>query len=701
MNPNYKSILGTLSALMLTGASLLPTGAFAQEAGAENVQVLTRGPVHEAFAESINYDPQPGLVISTRMPDPIEELPPEQKPDGDNVTWISGYWAWDEDQNDFIWISGIWRNLPPGRQWVPGYWNGIDDGKYQWTSGYWADATTEEVSYVSTAPPRSVDAGPNVEAPSSDHSWIPGNWFWVDSRYAWRPGYWLPLRTNWTWVPSRYCWTRRGYVFVDGYWDYSVARRGVLFAPVHFRERVYAEPNYFYTPLIVVGLNVFSNHLFVRPRYGQYYFGDYYALRYQTSGFYASYSWGTSRGGYDPIYAYDRWENRADRGWDRRRQDDFNYFRNNEDARPPRTWAAMRDYREDRFNDGRNRTYATPLATFVQEPSRMQSFRTLDQGARQQFVSQNREMRNFSQERRQTESREVAAGAAEPGRGGAVQERTRRSPITGREADRFSEKEAPPKRPEARGNKTEMRPAGRETPQANADRGQEARKSDNRQESGADPKAGRGAAQARPGRSEEGTPQRSGREVNPSNKEVPDRQAQQREERTRPQGQPTPTRQGREAEAKPTERKAQETQQREERARPPSQSAPERKTQSKPTPQRESRQAAPQPTQQRKAQEAPQRQAQPQAQPTPQRQSRQAAPQPTQQRKAQEAPQRKAQQQAQPAPQRQARQAAPQPTQQRKAQEAPQRQAQPRQQAAPPTPEQKDGKSEEEKKKRR
>ena len=124
------------------------------------MQVLTRGPVHEAFAESITYDPQPGLIISTRVPDPIEELPPEQKPDGDNVTWISGYWAWDEDQNDFIWISGIWRNLPPGRQWVPGYWNAIDDGKYQWTAGYWADATNEEVSYVSTAPPRSVDSGP-------------------------------------------------------------------------------------------------------------------------------------------------------------------------------------------------------------------------------------------------------------------------------------------------------------------------------------------------------------------------------------------------------------------------------------------------------------------------------------------------------------------------------------------------------------
>ena len=42
---------------------------------------------------------------------------------GDNVVWIPGYWSWDDSRNDFLWVSGIWRNLPPGRQWVPGYWS--------------------------------------------------------------------------------------------------------------------------------------------------------------------------------------------------------------------------------------------------------------------------------------------------------------------------------------------------------------------------------------------------------------------------------------------------------------------------------------------------------------------------------------------------------------------------------------------------
>ena len=154
------------------------------------------------------------------------------------------------------------------------------DGQYQWTSGYWADSDTEEVAYIPTPPPRNIDAGPNPTRPSDDSSWIPGNWMWIETRYVWRPGYWAPLRQNWTWVPSRYCWTPRGYIYVDGYWDYAVVNRGVLFAPVYFHRHIYAEPDYYYTPSIVVALNVFTDHLFVRPRYGHYYFGDYYAPRY-------------------------------------------------------------------------------------------------------------------------------------------------------------------------------------------------------------------------------------------------------------------------------------------------------------------------------------------------------------------------------------------------------------------------------------
>jgi hypothetical protein len=467
MNLRNFYILGSFFTVSAAGMfSLAPTEARAQAAGGEDMQVLTRGPVHEAFAEAISLDPVEGMVVQATPPGLIEELPPNHELEGDNVTWISGYWAWDDDLNDFIWVSGIWRNMPPDRQWIPGYWTDLGDGQHQWTSGYWANAEVEEVAYVSTAPPRSLEVGPNIPAPSADHSWVPGNWVYADTNYNWRPGYWVTYRPNWTWMPSRYSWTRHGYVYVDGYWDYAVARRGMLFAPVYYNRPIYNTPDYYYTPAIVVALSVFADHLFIRPRHSHYYFGDYYAPRYRSSGFYASYYWHSSRGGYDPIYAYQRWDHRRDSGWEDRRRMNYNYFRDNESARPPRTWAAMRDYRDDRFDDRRNRRFADSLESVVAKPMEGQRFRALDEKRRENYVSQAREIRKFSGERRKLESQSVTTGDRSTAGRVDVREKFRRSPVIGRSADRFAKDEAPPARPEAstaaRGKgSTERRETGR------------------------------------------------------------------------------------------------------------------------------------------------------------------------------------------------------------------------------------------------
>ena len=88
-------------------------------------QVLTRGPIHEAFAAPVVHDPASGPVIPKQPPDPIQEMPPDQKPAGQNVQWIPGYWSWDVSRNDYLWVSGIWRDPPPNSQWVPGYWHQV------------------------------------------------------------------------------------------------------------------------------------------------------------------------------------------------------------------------------------------------------------------------------------------------------------------------------------------------------------------------------------------------------------------------------------------------------------------------------------------------------------------------------------------------------------------------------------------------
>ncbi|MGD0900587.1 MAG: hypothetical protein ABR915_22365, partial [Thermoguttaceae bacterium] len=179
-----------VAALAALGASFGLHKAIAAQPGpsgvGEGVQVLTRGPVHEAFAETVTFDPVPGIVVPKAPPAAIEELPPDQRPEGANVAWVPGYWGWDDERSDFLWVSGIWRDLPPGRQWMPGYWGKSAQG-FQWTSGYWADAKVTAVQYLSE-PPATAEAGPNIAAPSPDSTWLPGCWVWHQGRYAWRPG---------------------------------------------------------------------------------------------------------------------------------------------------------------------------------------------------------------------------------------------------------------------------------------------------------------------------------------------------------------------------------------------------------------------------------------------------------------------------------------------------------------------------------
>ncbi len=128
---------------------------------------LARGPIHEGFAQPDNPDPRQGAEVPRQPPAPIEELPPDQRPEGANVQWLPGYWAYDADAKDFIWISGCWRAAPPGRRWLPGHWQNTDRG-WIFVSGFWAPEAVAQVQYL-PAPPPTLDKGPSAPAPSVDH----------------------------------------------------------------------------------------------------------------------------------------------------------------------------------------------------------------------------------------------------------------------------------------------------------------------------------------------------------------------------------------------------------------------------------------------------------------------------------------------------------------------------------------------------
>ena len=276
-----------------------------------NPEVLTRGPVHEGFVTAVGAEPRASAVVAKQPPEPIPEEPPEQKPEGADVRWLNGYWAWDDDRADFIWVSGAWRDFPPDREWVPGYWAQLGNG-WQWVPGFWQVETQTEVRYL-PEPPASVDNGPSTPAPTAESTYVAGVWVYGDTGYRWRPGFWVRNQPNWVWTPAHYCWTPSGYVFVDGCWDYPIARRGLLFAPIWVRGW---QPNWVYRPRYLVYETALLTALFVRPRFGGYYFGDYYEPRYAQRGFVAWVDYQPYRGGRDSLYSYYRWQNRDNARWD-------------------------------------------------------------------------------------------------------------------------------------------------------------------------------------------------------------------------------------------------------------------------------------------------------------------------------------------------------------------------------------------------
>jgi hypothetical protein len=321
-SPGSKLKLAGFLALLLPIASVL-RGQEAIGPGAPSddpppvprgVEVLARGPVHEAFA-SLTTEPAPTSPVPRRPPQPLEELPPAEKPEG-KVIWIGGYWAWDDDRKDFLWVSGLWRTPPPGKQWIAGYWR--EEGEqWQWVGGFWTTAREEqeikEVAYL-PQPPQPPGLAPPGQAPTPDCFHVPGSWVWnpATAAYAWRAGYWARVQPGYVWVPDHYRWTPGGYIFIPGYWDLAVSRRGVLYAPVVVDPAV-VTASFVYTPAYAVSDTVVVDALFVRPAYGHYYFGDYYGPAYARMGYESVVVYSGRR--YDSIVVYETWAHRSQPSW--------------------------------------------------------------------------------------------------------------------------------------------------------------------------------------------------------------------------------------------------------------------------------------------------------------------------------------------------------------------------------------------------
>lgn len=56
---------------------------------------------------------------------------------GEGYIWTPGYWAWDEDYDDYYWVPGTWVLAPePGYLWTPPYW-AWHEAAFVFYEGYW------------------------------------------------------------------------------------------------------------------------------------------------------------------------------------------------------------------------------------------------------------------------------------------------------------------------------------------------------------------------------------------------------------------------------------------------------------------------------------------------------------------------------------------------------------------------------------
>src|SRR5262245_23313464 len=399
MRYHLLSIAAALAALFL----LCPVGstpAVSPDVPAElpkGLQIETRGPIHEGFAQPYDLTPEPGPLVPKAPPPNLNEEPPDLRPPGDNIQFLPGYWAWDAERNEYLWVSGVLRDAPAGQQFTPGYWQQTNEG-YRWVRGYWGPGD-QQPSYV-PEPPATREVGPSLPAPDDNSFYVPGTWIYQDVSWLWRPGYWARIRPNRVWIAAHYQWTPAGFIFLDGYWDCPLEDRGLLFAPVCFTAPLWNDPGWCYRPSFVINLGGLFDCLWAR--HGGYYFGDYFGPAYARAGYRPWYG-----AHYDPLYGYERWHNRGNPNWAGGLSQSYAARGAGRLAAPPRTYTAATT---------RGPALATPLNQFA----RTTRLATVNASQRTVQNDAARRVRDAAKTRSQNEAKLATSGPASARRVGSA-----------------------------------------------------------------------------------------------------------------------------------------------------------------------------------------------------------------------------------------------------------------------------------------
>lgn len=233
----------------------------------QNVEHLDSSHVHEAFMNS-----EASITLLTAIPQsppsPLQENIPQQE-DPQSV-WVSGYWDWSLERNEFVWCSGSWRRPPPDHQWIPGSWQKLDEGWVR-LKGFWSKIPEQNLTYLPKSPPDPYDENP-TNRPGDDYFWMSGYWKYERNKYVWYSGKWEKLDEDWIYVPPKYVWRPKGYIFVPAFWDWPLDERGTAYVCVSVPK---GERQISYTSdMIVEPMALIEGCLLYYPDY--YYFYFYY-----------------------------------------------------------------------------------------------------------------------------------------------------------------------------------------------------------------------------------------------------------------------------------------------------------------------------------------------------------------------------------------------------------------------------------------
>ena len=261
------------------------------------------------------------------------------------------------------------------------------------------------------------------------------------------------------WVPAYYVSTPRGYVYVDGYWDRALDRRGVAFLPVYCPRNLYSRADYRYSPEYVLDLDVLRANLFISPERHHYYFGDYYGPEYAKAGFHPRYEARDHHDWYDPIYVHDQWTHRDDHKWADNQRMEYEHRRDDKTLRPARTYEAMRtQVAHLPEKDRKQAQMARPMKEVVSDKAAPYKFGALDAKTRETTARQAKDVHAYQDKRAQWETPVAAPKEVLPPK------ETGRTPP--KELPKQPSKEvAPPEKPETpdHGTVAKEQPTARDT----------------------------------------------------------------------------------------------------------------------------------------------------------------------------------------------------------------------------------------------